>query len=46
VENHRGRLRLLLLAGFALAWIIVLAMAGRPSRQPEILAWWSVRADS
>ena len=42
--NDRGRLRLLLLAAFALAWVIVIAMAGRPSREPEILDWWSVRA--
>jgi hypothetical protein len=34
----------LLLAAFALAWVVVLAMASRPSREPEILDWWSVRA--
>ena len=40
----RSWLRALLLTAFALAWVIVLAMAGRPSREPEILDWWSVRA--
>lgn len=44
VKNDHGRLRLLLLAAFVLAWVIVLAMAGRPSQQPEILDWWSFRA--
>jgi hypothetical protein len=42
--NDRSWLRALLLLAFALAWVIVLAMAGRPSREPEILDWWSVRA--
>ena len=44
VEEERRRLRGYLLIAFALAWVLVLAMAARPSRQPVILDWWSVRA--
>lgn len=37
-------LRALLLVSFVLCCGIVVALAGRPSREPEIFDWWSVRA--
>jgi hypothetical protein len=42
--NDRAHLRGLLIAAFGFVWVIVLAIASRPSQQPEILDWWSARA--